>query len=96
LAIAHHWILFIVHCSWLENPLSSVGVPIPEAEANLISSHKTTATSFRRCAPAEPGVLRDFLLKTGLKSELGSVEPEISATKSNRVDAVPSDSESEG
>jgi hypothetical protein len=41
-------------------------------------------------------VLRDFLLKTGLKSEFGSVEPEISVTKSNRVDAVPSDSESKG
>jgi hypothetical protein len=60
-------------------------------EANLSSSHKTKTTSFRRCAIAETGVPRDFLLKTGLKSEFGSVEPDLSVAKSNRAYAVSSD-----
>jgi hypothetical protein len=34
---------------------------------------------------------RDFLLKTGLKSEFGSVEPEQGVAKSNRAYAVSSD-----
>jgi hypothetical protein len=60
-------------------------------EANLSSSHKTKTTSFRRCGIAEAGVARDFLLKTGLKSEFGSVEPDLSAAKSNWAYAVCSD-----
>jgi hypothetical protein len=34
----------------------------------------------------------DFLLKTGLKSGFGSVEPDLSVAKSNRAYAVSSDS----
>jgi hypothetical protein len=52
---------------------------------------KTKTTSFRRCAIAEAGVPRDFLLKTGLKSEFGSVEPDLSVAKSNWAYAVSSD-----
>jgi hypothetical protein len=37
-------------------------------------------------------VPRDFLLKTGLKSEFGSVEPEQGVAKSNWRYAVSSDS----
>jgi hypothetical protein len=69
--------------------LSSVEILSPEA--NLSSSHKTKTTSFRRCAHAEADAPRDFLLKTGLKSDFGSVEPKISVTKSNRAYAVSSD-----
>jgi hypothetical protein len=36
-------------------------------------------------------VPRDFLLKTGLKSEFGSVEPDLSVAKSNWAYAVSSD-----
>jgi hypothetical protein len=36
---------------------------------------------------------RDFLLKTGLKSDFGPVEPDLSVTKSNWRYAVPSDTE---
>jgi hypothetical protein len=36
-------------------------------------------------------VARDFLLKTGLKSEFGSVEPEQGVAKSNWAYAVSSD-----
>jgi hypothetical protein len=61
-------------------------------EANLGSSQKIKTTSFRRCAIAEAGVPRDFLLKTGLKSEFGSVEPDLSVAKSNWAYAVSSDS----
>ena len=60
-------------------------------EANLSSSQKTKTTSFRRCAIAEAGVPRDFLLKTGLKSEFGSVEPDLSVAKSNWAYVVSSD-----
>jgi hypothetical protein len=69
--------------------LSSVDILSPEA--NLSSSHKTKTTSFRRCAIAEPDAPRDFLLKTGLKSEFCSVEPEQGVAKSNRAYAVSSD-----
>jgi hypothetical protein len=69
--------------------LSSVEILSPEA--NLSSSHKTKTTSFRRCGIAEPDAARDFLLKTGLKSDFGPVEPEQGVTKSNRVYAVSSD-----
>jgi hypothetical protein len=66
-------------------------VEILSPEANFSASHKTKTTSFRRCAIAEAGVPRDFLLKTGLKSEFGSVEPEQGAAKSNWRYAVCSD-----
>jgi hypothetical protein len=66
-------------------------VEILSPEANLSSSHKTKTTSFRRCAIAEADAPRDFLLKTGLKSEFGSVEPEQGVAKSNRAYAVSSD-----
>jgi hypothetical protein len=69
--------------------LSSVDILIPEA--NLSSSHTTKTTSFRRYGIAEAYTARDFLLKTGLKSEFGSVEPKISVAKSNRAYAVSSD-----
>jgi hypothetical protein len=72
-----------------KNPLSSVEILSPEA--NLSSSQKIKTTLFRRCAIAEAGVPRDFLLKTGLKSEFGSVEPDLSAAKSNWAYAVSSD-----
>jgi hypothetical protein len=68
------------HFLFRKNPLSSVEILSPEA--NLSSSHKTETTSFRRCGIAEAGVARDFLLKTGLKSEFGSVEPEQGVAKS--------------
>jgi hypothetical protein len=74
------------HFLFRKNPLKSVEILSPEA--NLSSSHKTKTTSFRRCAIAEAGVPRDFLLKTGLKSEFGSVEPEQGVAKSNRAYAV--------
>jgi hypothetical protein len=70
--------------------LSSVDILSPTA--NLSSSHKTKATLFRRCALAEADVHPDFLLKTGLKSDFGSVEPEQGVAKSNRAYAVSSDS----
>jgi hypothetical protein len=54
--------------------LSSVDILSPEA--NFSSSHKTKTTSFRRCGIAEPDAARDFLLKTGLKSDFGSVDLE--------------------
>jgi hypothetical protein len=76
-----------------KNPLSSVEILSPEA--NLSSSHKTKTTSFRRWALAEADEHRDFLLKTGLKSDFGSVEPKISVAKSNRAYAVSSDSEAD-
>ena len=72
-----------------KNPLKSVEILSPEA--NLSSSHRTKTTSFRRWAIAEADGPRDFLLKTGLKSEFGSVEPDLSVTKSNRAYAVSSD-----
>ena len=59
------------HFLFRKNPLSSVEILSPEA--NLSSSHKTKTTSFRRCGIAEPDAARDFLLKTGLKSDFGSV-----------------------
>ena len=74
-----------------KNPLKSVEILSPEA--NLSSSHKTKTTSFRRCAIAEADAPRDFLLKTGLKSDFDSVEPEQGVTKSNRAYAVSSDME---
>ena len=77
------------HFLFRKNPLKSVENLSPEA--NLSSSHKTKTTSFRRCAIAEAGVPRDFLLKTGLKSDFGPVEPEQGVTKSNRAYAVSSD-----
>jgi hypothetical protein len=69
--------------------LSSVEILIPEA--NLSSSHKTKTTSFRRYGIAEAHTARDFLLKTGLKSDFGPVEPEQGVTKSNWAYAVSSD-----
>jgi hypothetical protein len=63
-------------------------------EANLSSSHKTKSTSFRRWALAEADEPRDFLLKTGLKSDFGPAEPEPSIAKSNWRYAVCSDSRS--
>jgi hypothetical protein len=66
-------------------------VEILSPEANLISSHRTKTTSFRRYGIAEADTARDFLLKTGLKSEFGSVDPDLSVTKSNRAYAVSSD-----
>ena len=66
-------------------------VDILSPEANLSSSHITKTTSFRRYAIAEADTPRDFLLKTGLKSEFGSVEPEQGVTKSNWAYAVCSD-----
>jgi hypothetical protein len=77
------------HFLFGKSPLSSVEILSPEA--NLSSSHKTKTTSFRRWAIAEADGPRDFLLKIGLKSDFGSVEPEISVTKSNWAYAVPSD-----
>jgi hypothetical protein len=61
----------------------------------LTSSHETKTTSFRRYGIAEAYTARDFLLKTGLKSEFGSVEPEQGVTKSNRAYAVSSDTKKE-
>jgi hypothetical protein len=55
------------HFLFQKNPLESVEILSPEA--NLSSSHKTKTISFRRCALAEADAHRDFLLKTGLKSE---------------------------
>jgi hypothetical protein len=66
-------------------------VEILSPEANLNSSHKTNTTSFRRCAIAEANAPRDFLLKTGLKSDFGPVEPEQGVAKSSRAYAVSSD-----
>jgi hypothetical protein len=68
-------------------------VEILSPEANLSSSHKTKTTSFRRWGIAEADGARNFLLKTGLKSEFGSVEPEQGVTKSNWAYAVSSDTE---
>jgi hypothetical protein len=78
------------HFLFQNNPLKSVEILSPEA--NLSSSHNTKTTSFRRWALAEADEHRDFLLKTGLKSEFGSVEPEQGVAKSNWLYAVPSDS----
>ena len=78
------------HFLFGKNPLSSVEILSPEA--NLSSSQKTKTTSFRRWAIAEADGPRDFLLKTGLKSEFGSVEPDLSVAKSNWAYAVSSDS----
>ena len=72
-----------------KDPLKSVEILSPEA--NLSSSHRTKTTSFRRWALAEADEPRDFLLKTGLKSDFGPVEPEQGVTKSNRAYAVSSD-----
>ena len=80
------------HFLFGKSPLSSVEILSPEA--NLSSSHKTKTTSFRRCALAEADALRDFLLKTGLKSEFGPVEPEQGVAKSNWTYAVSSDIQS--
>jgi hypothetical protein len=41
---------------------------------------------------AEAGVFRDFLLKTGLKSDFGPVEPEQGVAKSNWAYTVSSGS----
>jgi hypothetical protein len=73
--------------------LSFVGILTPEAasEANLSSSHTTKTTSFRRWALAEADGHRNFLLKTGLKSDFGPVEPDLSVAKSNWLYAVSSD-----
>jgi hypothetical protein len=49
---------------------------------------------FRRWGIAEADGARDFLLKTGLKSEFGPVVPDLSVAKSNWLYAVSSDSES--
>jgi hypothetical protein len=68
--------------------LSSVEILSPEG--NFSSSHTTKTTSFRRCGIAEAGVARDFLPKTGLESDVGPVEPEQGAAKSNRAYAVSS------
>jgi hypothetical protein len=76
------------HFLFRKNPLKSVEILSPEA--NLSSSHTTKSTSFRRCGIAEADAARDFLLKTGLKSEFGSVEPEQGVAKSNWLYAVPS------
>jgi hypothetical protein len=65
-------------------------VEILSPEANLSLSHKTKTTSFRRWGIAEADGARGFLLKTGLKSDFGSVEPKISVTKSNWAYAVSS------
>jgi hypothetical protein len=46
-----------------------------------MSSHKTKTTSFRRWALAEAIEHRDFLLKTGLKSDFGPVEPDQSVSR---------------
>jgi hypothetical protein len=73
--------------------LSSVEILSPEA--NLSSSQKTKTTSFLRCASPEADVHPDFLLKTGLKNDFGSVEPKISVTKSNWAYAVSSDTAAE-
>jgi hypothetical protein len=73
--------------------LSSVEILSPEA--NLSSSHTTKTTSLRRYAIAEADTPRDFLLKTGLKSDFGPVEPEQGVAKSNRAYAVSSDTSSE-
>jgi hypothetical protein len=51
--------------------------------------HKTKTTSFRRCTIAEASVPRDFLLKTGLKSEFGSVESKVNRTGVMRYAAIP-------
>jgi hypothetical protein len=72
-----------------KNTLSSVEILIPEA--NLSSSHKTKTTSFHRYGIAEAYTARDFLLKTGLKSNFGPVEPKQGVTKSNWAYAVSSD-----
>jgi hypothetical protein len=40
---------------------------------------------------AEADAARDFLLKIGLKSDFGSVEPEQSVAKSNRAYAISND-----
>jgi hypothetical protein len=73
-----------------KSPLSFVEILSPEA--NLSSSHTTKTTLFPRCALAEADAHRDFLLKTGLKSDVGPVEPDLSVTKSNWAYAVSSDS----
>jgi hypothetical protein len=77
------------HFLFRKNPLKSVEILSPEA--NLSASHKTKTTSFRRCALAEADEPRDFLLKTGIKSEFGSVEPEQGVAKSKWRYAVCSD-----
>ena len=77
------------HFLFGKSPLSSVEILSPEA--NLSSSHRTKTTSFRRWAIAEADGPRGFLLKTGLKSEFGSVEPDLSVAKSNWAYAVSSD-----
>ena len=77
------------HFFFGKNPLKSVEILSPEA--NLSSSQKTKTTSSRRCAIAEANAPRDFLLKTGLKSDFGPVEPDLSVTKSNWAYAVSSD-----
>jgi hypothetical protein len=71
--------------------LSSVEILIPEA--SLISSHTTKIALFPRCALAEADAHRDHLLKTGLKSDFGPVEPEQGVAKSNRAYAVSSDTQ---
>jgi hypothetical protein len=68
--------------------LSSVEILIPEA--NLSSSHTTKTNSFRRWPIAEEDEARDFLLKTGPKTQKLPVEPEQAVTKSNRAYAVSS------
>jgi hypothetical protein len=62
----------------------------PDPEANLSSSHKTKTTSFRRWGVVEADEARDFLLKTGIKSDFGPVKPEQSVAKLNQAYAVPS------
>ena len=52
-----------------KNPLKSVEILSPEP--NLSSSHKTKTILFRRWGIAEADEARDFLLKTGLKSDFG-------------------------
>jgi hypothetical protein len=66
--------------------VSSVETLSPEA--NLSSSHTTKTTSFRRCVIAEAGVPRDFLLKTGLKSNFEHGSPQRSALLFSRPDRL--------
>ena len=49
---------------------------------------KIKTTLFRRWGIAEADGARDFLLKTGLKSDFGPVKPDLSVTKSNWAYAV--------
>jgi hypothetical protein len=74
------------HFFFPKKTLKSVEILSPEA--SLSSSHKTKTTSFRRCVLAEAGVHRDFLLKTGLKSDFGPVEPDLSIVSYFRAESA--------